>query len=87
MAATIFQFGRVFGMRMRFGQGEMPEHETQVLAKRFLHGLDFRVLLAAVRTLEIAVLHKHQGCVQRALGVVGRADVGLQLAHGVSAFD
>ena len=76
------EFRCVLGMRMRFGQREVAEHETQVVAHRFLHRFQLGISLAAIRTFEIAVLHEHQACIEWALGMIGWADIGFEPAHG-----
>ena len=58
---------------MHLGQPEVTEDEAEIVAKRSFRRLDFRVGLASIGTLGIAIVDEDHGCVERTIEMVRRA--------------
>src|SRR2546428_13818602 len=56
-APELCGLGSGFGMRMNLAQRKIPENKAEPFPKMFLHTLDYRIRMPAMRAFVVSILH------------------------------
>jgi len=86
-AGCLCRHGSNQGVRMRLHKRKIPEDEADIASQFFLHVLDCVVRLAAVRALEVRVLHQRHTGIRTALHEIVVMNGGRQLLSSVTSHE
>lgn len=70
VAGEFRRLGGRFRQRMYLRQREMPEHKSELWSEMLLHTLNIGVGKSAIRTFIVAIFHKGDRGIERALDVI-----------------